>query len=145
MPIPPSEQGQPVVFQAGGGAYGLELAARYADGVYANPHTLEDGQSRRNALREAAGRAGRDPDEVKMFAGFMPTVASSRRAALDRRRLLDESVDLRQRVRYLGDMIGLPLDPARLDEPLTARELADAVPSPHDRRSARALAVARGG
>ena len=75
LPIPPSEQGQPVVFQAGGGANGLELAARYASGVYANPYTIEDGQAQRAALRDAAERAGRDPDEVKLFAGFMPSIA----------------------------------------------------------------------
>ncbi|WP_244206675.1 NtaA/DmoA family FMN-dependent monooxygenase [Streptomyces swartbergensis] len=115
LPIPPSEQGQPVIFQAGGGSYGLELAGRYADGVYANPYTIEDGQAQRQALHDAAKRAGRDPDEVKMFAGFMPTIAPSRRAALDRRRFLNESVDLRQRVRYLGAMIGLPLTYDQID------------------------------
>ena len=80
-----------------------------------------------------------------MLAGFMPTIAPSRQAALQRRRFLDEVVDLHQRVRYLGAMIGLPLDPAQLDEPLTTDQLADAKPSPHDPRSARALEVARKG
>ncbi|MEU1275456.1 NtaA/DmoA family FMN-dependent monooxygenase [Streptomyces sp. NPDC005799] len=141
LSIPPSERGQPVIFQAGGGLNGLELAGRYADGVYVNPHTVEDGQ----AQRDAAKRAGRDPDEVKMFAGFMPTIAASRRAALDRRRFLDESVDLHQRVCYLGAMIGLPLGYDQIDERLTDSQLADAVPSPHDPRSARALEVAREG
>lgn len=145
LPIPPSEQGQPVIFQAGGGSYGLELAGRYASGVYANPYTIEDARAQREALRDAAKRAGRDPDEVKMLAGFMPTVAPSREAALERRRFLDEVVDLHQRVRYLGAIIGLPLGTGQLDEPLTAQQLADAVPSPHDPRSARALKVARKG
>ena len=67
LPIPPSEQGQPVIFQAGGGEYGLELAGRYASGVYANPYTVEDARAQRQALRDAAKRAGRDPDEVKML------------------------------------------------------------------------------
>ncbi|MDI5911705.1 MULTISPECIES: NtaA/DmoA family FMN-dependent monooxygenase [Streptomyces] len=145
LPIPPSEQGQPVIFQAGGGSYGLELAGRYASGVYANPYTIEDARAQRQALRDAATRAGRDPDEAKMLAGFMPTIAPSRQAALQRRRFLDEVVDLHQRVRYLGAMIGLPLGPDQLDEPLTADQLADAQPSPHDPRSARALEVAREG
>lgn len=74
LPIPPSEQGQPVIFQAGGGSYGLELAGRYASGVYANPYTIEDARAQRQALRDAAKRAGRDPEEVKMLAGFMPTI-----------------------------------------------------------------------
>ncbi|ANS62865.1 nitrilotriacetate monooxygenase [Streptomyces lincolnensis] len=145
LPIPPSEQGQPVIFQAGGGSYGLELAGRHASGVYANPYTIEDARAQRQALRDAAKRAGRDPDEVKMLAGFMPTIAPSRQAALQRRRFLDEVVDLDQRVRYLGAMIGLSLGPGRLDEPLTADQLADAIPSPHDPRSTRALEVAREG
>lgn len=47
LPIPPSEQGQPVIFQAGGGSYGLELAGRYAGGVYANPMTIDDAIAQR--------------------------------------------------------------------------------------------------
>jgi alkanesulfonate monooxygenase SsuD/methylene tetrahydromethanopterin reductase-like flavin-dependent oxidoreductase (luciferase family) len=144
-PIPPSEQGQPVVFQAGGGANGLEPAARYASGVYANPYSIEEGRAHRLALREAAERAGRDPDEIKLFAGFMPGVAADRRAALDRRRRLDESIDLDQRVIHLGAMLGLRLDPAQLEQPLTGRQLAGARADPSDPRSARALAVARKG
>ncbi|MEU5872190.1 NtaA/DmoA family FMN-dependent monooxygenase [Glycomyces sp. NPDC047369] len=145
LPIPPSEQGQPVLFQAGGGPDGSALAARFADGVYSNPYTIEAAQAQRRILRSAAERAGRDPDDVKMFAGFMPTIAASRHAALERRRFLDESVDLPQRVRYLGTMIGLPLDADRIDEPLTAHQLTAARPHPRDPRSARALEVAREG
>jgi FMN-dependent oxidoreductase (nitrilotriacetate monooxygenase family) len=145
LPIPPSEQGQPVVFQAGGGGNGLEMAARYATGVYANPFTIEEGRAHRDALRSAAERAGRNPDEVKLFAGFMPSVASSRRAALDRRIALDESVDLHHRVRYLGAMIGLELTPAQLDEPLNVRQLDVARANLGDPRAARALEVAREG
>ncbi|MDX3452043.1 hypothetical protein PV396_08785 [Streptomyces sp. ME02-8801-2C] len=107
--------------------------------------TIGDGVAQRHALRDAAKRAGRDPDEVKMFAGFMPTVAASRQAALQRRPFPDESVDQRQRVRNLGAMIGLPLDYGQIDEPLSTSQLADATPSPHDPRSARALEVAREG
>ncbi|MEU4563454.1 NtaA/DmoA family FMN-dependent monooxygenase [Actinoplanes sp. NPDC023936] len=145
LPIPPSEQGQPVIFQAGGGGNGLELAARYASGVYANPYRIEEGIAHRTALRKAAEQAGRDPDEVKLFAGFMPSVAPDKRTALDRRRRLDESIDLDQRVAYLGAMLGLRLSPAQLEQPLTDRQLAEARANPSDPRSARALAVAREG
>jgi FMN-dependent oxidoreductase (nitrilotriacetate monooxygenase family) len=145
LPIPPSEQGQPVVFQAGGGGNGLAVAARYANGVYANPFCIEEGRAHRTALRAAAESVGRNPDEVKLFAGFMPSIASSRRAALDRRRRLDEVVDLEQRVVYLGAMLGLRIDPAQLDEPLTAAQLAAARPSPGDPRAPHALQVAREG
>lgn len=145
LPIPPSEQGQPVIFQAGGGANGLELAGRYADGVYANPFDIASAKAQREELRAAAVAAGRDADDVKLFAGFMPTVGATKRDALDRRRRLDESVDLRQRVGYLGAMIGVPLRYEDIDEPVPAHLLARAVASPGDPRSPRALEVAREG
>ncbi|WP_445442379.1 NtaA/DmoA family FMN-dependent monooxygenase [Clavibacter sp. km1a] len=145
LPIPPSEQGQPVIFQAGGGQNGLELAGRYADGVYANPFDIPSARAQRDALRAAAVAAGRDADDIKMFAGFMPTVAATKREALDRRRFLDESLDLRQRVAYLGHMIGLPLTYDAIDEPVPAELLARAVASPGDPRAVRALEVVREG
>ena len=90
LPIPPSEQGQPVIFSAGGGGNGLELAGRYASGVIGAVFTIEDARNQREALREAARRAGRNPDEVKFFAGVMPAIATTKRAALDRRVALGE-------------------------------------------------------
>lgn len=145
LPLPPSEQGQPVIFQAGGGQNGLELAARYADGVYANPFDIASAKAQRDELRAAAVAAGRDADDVKLFAGFMPTVGATKRDALDRRRKLDESVDLRQRVGYLGAMIGVPLRYEDIDDPIPAHLLARATASPGDPRSPRALEVAREG
>ncbi|RYE88714.1 MAG: LLM class flavin-dependent oxidoreductase, partial [Myxococcales bacterium] len=144
LPIPPSEQGQPVLFQAGGGDSGLEVAGRYAGGVIGATFRIEDARAQRTALREAARRAGRDPDEVKYFAGVMPALGPTRRAALDRRgALLAEA--LPERVAYLGSMLGLRLDLAQLDQPLTSAQLAAARPSARDPRSGHALAIAREG
>lgn len=143
--IPPSEQGQPVIFQAGGGQEGIELAGMYADGVYANPYTIESGRALREALRASAVAAGRDADDVKMFAGFMPTVADSKADALARRRRLDESIDLRHRIQYLGAMLGLRLSYDDIDRPVPGDMLARAVANPADPRSERALEVVREG
>ena len=79
-PSHPSEQGQPVIFSAGGGGNGAELAGRYASGVIGAVFTIEDARNQREALREAARRAGREPDEVKFFAGVMPAIAATKRA-----------------------------------------------------------------
>ena len=80
-----------------------------------------------------------------MFAGFMPSIAPTHRAGLDRRRQLDESIDLDQRVRHLGALLGLHLEPGQIDQPLSTDQLAQAHASPLDPRSARALEVAREG
>lgn len=144
LPIPPSEQGQPVVFSAGGGENGIELAGRYANAVIGATFTIEDARQQREAYREAARRAGRNPDEVKFFAGVMPAIAPTKRAALDRRVALGE-LTAPARVPYLGSMLGLNLDVSQIDEPLRPGQLAAAHASPYDPRSTRALEVAREG
>jgi len=144
LPIPPSEQGQPVIFSAGGGGNGAELAGRYASGVIGAVFTIEDARNQREALREAARRAGREPDEVKFFAGVMPAIGKTKRDALDRRVALGE-LTAPARARYLGSMLNLTIDASQLDEPLTPTQLAAASPSLFDPRSVRALEVAREG
>ncbi|MGO4587485.1 NtaA/DmoA family FMN-dependent monooxygenase [Paenarthrobacter sp. 2TAF44] len=142
--IPPSEQGQPVVFHAGGSANALELAGRYASGVIGAAFTINDARAQRAAFREAAERAGRDPDELKFFAGLMTTIAKDKREGLDRRITLSGRISP-QRASYLGQMLGLGLDPAQLDEPLSQEQLSKARPSAGDPRSANALRIASEG
>lgn len=142
--IPPSEQGQPVVFHAGGSPNAHAFAGRYANAVIGAAFTIDDARVQRDAFRATAERAGRDPDEIKFFAGLMTTIASDRRAALDRRIGLSERI-FPQRAAYLGQMLGIRIDPARLDEPLSLEQLAKARPSPADPRSAYALKIAREG
>lgn len=144
LPIPPSEQGQLVLFSAGGGKYGLTIAGRYASGVIGSTFSIDDARAQREAAREAARQAGRDPDEVKFFAGLMPAIAPTVRAAVERRKVLGAST-FPARVPYLGQMLGLRIDAGQIDEPLTAEQLADARPSPYDPRASRALEVARQG
>lgn len=142
--IPPSEQGQPVIFHAGGSGNALDLAGRFANVVIGASFTIEDARAQRTAFREAALRTGRDPDEIKFIAGLMTTLAPDRRAALDRRIMLMERT-FPQRVGYLEHMLGIELDAFQLDQPISQKQLAVARPSRRDPRAAHALKVAREG
>ncbi|MBF4567209.1 NtaA/DmoA family FMN-dependent monooxygenase [Plantibacter sp. VKM Ac-2880] len=144
LPIPPSEQGQPVLFSAGGGDYGLTIAGRYASGVIGSTFSIDDARAQREAARRAASDAGRNPDEIKFFAGIMPAIAPTVREAVDRRLALGVDT-FPQRVPYLGQMLGLRLDPRRIDDPLTDDELDVARANPYDPRAPRALEIARQG
>ena len=142
--IPPSEQGQPVIFHAGGSPNAHALAGRFANVVIGATFTIEDARAQRTAFRNAAEQAGRDPDEIKFIAGLMTIIAPDRRAALDRRVALTGRT-FPQRVRYLEQMLGVPLDADRLDKPLSPQQLAAARPSPMDPRSRNALKIAKEG
>lgn len=142
--IPPSEQGQPVIFHAGGSPNAHTLAGRYANAMIGAAFSMEDARAQRTALRNAAEQAGRDPEEVKYLSGLMTTLTADRRSALDRRTAMTGR-SYSQRAGYLGQMLGLRIDPARLDEPLTPAQLAAAHPSPGDPRSAHALKIAKEG
>ncbi|SDO48145.1 NtaA/DmoA family FMN-dependent monooxygenase [Alkalicoccus daliensis] len=149
LPIPPSEQGQPVIFQAGGGEEGLELAGKYASGVYANPYDIDSAREHRKALRQSATRFGRNPDDIKMYAGFMFSIGATEEEGLERRRqLMSFNPDeIPGRVSYLGSMVGLRLSvhSMDIDQPLPADLLEHAYANPQDPRSPRALQLLKKG
>ena len=142
--IPPSEQGQPIIFHAGGSPNAHQLAGRFANVVIGAAFTIEDARAQRNLFRAAAKSYGRDPDEIKYIAGLMTTIAKDRRTALDRRIQLGGDL-LTKRLGYLQQMLGIPLDSSRMNEPLSAAQLETARPSRYDPRSANALKIAKEG
>ncbi|MGW5213431.1 NtaA/DmoA family FMN-dependent monooxygenase [Streptomyces sp. NPDC004051] len=143
--LPPSPQGQPVVFQAGGGGNGLALAGAYANAVYNNPFDLSSATAHWQAVRRAAEAYGRNPDHMTVFNGIVTSVASTEREALQRRRELDELGDLPSKVAYLGTQIGVPLTMDDLDEPVHEELLRDAHAHPGDPRAPLALRLAKEG
>lgn len=149
LPIPPSEQGQPVIFQAGGGQEGLELAGRFASGVYANPYNIQSAKEHREAIRQSAIQFGRDPDDIKMFAGFMFSLGATEEEALMRRKQLMDfnPEEIPGRVSYLGSMINVPLSihSVDIDQPLTTEQLQYAYASPMDPRAPKALQLLQQG
>lgn len=144
LEIPPSKQGQPVVFHAGQSPHSLALAGRFANAVIGNTHSIADSIRQRSNVRRAAEQEGRNPDDIKYFAGISPTIAPTKREALDRRGLFVEP-NIHQQVGYLGMMLGIPLTMTDLDRSLNASELAAARATPSDPRSATALEIARDG
>ena len=145
LPIPPSKQGQPVIFTAGGSEETLKILGRYANGLYTNPYDMETASVYREIFREGAKRFGRDPNEIKVFPGIIPSIAPTKEEALERRRQLDRNGDLRGRVQYLGSMIGVPLSYEQIDQPVPEQMLKHAFANPHDPRSPRALELVKTG
>lgn len=147
LPIPPTPQGQPPIFQAGGGQNGVELAGKFASGVYANPFTIEEAREHRFRLKKSAEKHGRNPNYINMFSGFMFSIADTKEEALAwRRQLLDYMGDeFWGQVNYLGMMLGLDLQGFDVNLPLPEKIRNWVTPNPYDPRSIRAVELVKEG
>lgn len=134
--LPPSPQGQPIIFQAGGGQAGLQLASRFADATFSHSYSIADAQAYWQQFKQLLHAANRNPDEVVVYTGMLTSVASTEEEALRRRAQLDELGGvLQQRVYYLGKMLNIDLSEVGVDEPVPREIRVQAVPSPYDPRS----------
>jgi FMN-dependent oxidoreductase (nitrilotriacetate monooxygenase family) len=145
LPVPPSEQGQPVIIMPASSGYGLQAAARYANVIIGMPSSIEEGRAQRDTVRQAAAQAGRNPEDITFlaFAGF--TVGDTEREALDAHRVLDAHIDIRGPLARLSAYLGLHQQLTQPDEPLTPAQLAAVRAHPQDARSARAVELAKAG
>ncbi|WNS77780.1 NtaA/DmoA family FMN-dependent monooxygenase [Domibacillus sp. DTU_2020_1001157_1_SI_ALB_TIR_016] len=145
LPIPPSEQGQPVVVMPAGSSYGLQAAAMYANVIIGRPSSIEESRALRNTVRNAAEQAGRNADEVKLitFAGF--TIGDTKREALDKRAALDDKTDIHGQLRLLSAYLGLNEELTQTDEPLTEAQLAAVHAHPLDTTSQHVVELAKAG
>ncbi|MGJ9459864.1 NtaA/DmoA family FMN-dependent monooxygenase [Oceanobacillus sp. CF4.6] len=145
LPIPPSKQGQPVIFTAGGSEETLKILGRYANGLYTNPYDSKTASGYREIFRKGAKRFGRNPNEIKVFPGIIPSIAPTKEEALERRRQLDRNTDLRGKLQYLGSMIGLSLSYNQIDQPVPKEMLEHAYANSQDPRSSYALELVKTG
>lgn len=143
--LPPSPQGMPVVFTAGGGSQGFDFAVTKANAMYNNPPTLEYAIHFWNEISSQLKRIGRKPEEFTVFNGIGVSVASSEQEALNRRAKLDDLGDLPARFHYLSHMLGIPLQGMSLDAKIPAEIMKVARPNFHDYRSKYAYELAMKG
>lgn len=142
LPIPPSPQGQPVIFQAGGGREGLELAASYASGIYSIVDDLDSGHEHRKNLNETCKMVGRNPEEVNVFMGINVTIGQTYQEAYERQvenlNLHDENV-LEQTLYHLSALVGVSIPSNLLHVPLSNELLSRLQPHPYHLHSKTAV------
>jgi alkanesulfonate monooxygenase SsuD/methylene tetrahydromethanopterin reductase-like flavin-dependent oxidoreductase (luciferase family) len=79
----PSVQRTPVLYQAGSSGRGQRFAARHAESVFVAATSKADVARSVRALREELGKAGRRPDDVKVFMVASVIVAPTSAEARD--------------------------------------------------------------
>ncbi|MDD9269054.1 LLM class flavin-dependent oxidoreductase [Paenibacillus sp. GCM10023248] len=111
-----SQQGYPVIFQAGSSESGRNLAAKSADAVYTGHETFEEARQFYQDVKSRAAAYGRNPDEVLIFPGIGPIVGRTAEEAERKYQEIAELVTIDQALNYLGryfehhDFSQYPLD-----------------------------------
>jgi FMN-dependent oxidoreductase (nitrilotriacetate monooxygenase family) len=97
-----SQQGQPVIFQAGDSSEGRDLGAAIADGAFAASADFEAGQRYYADLKARAAARGRNPDHIVVLPGLFPVLADTDEEAQAIAREQTEELDLDKLLVQLG-------------------------------------------
>ncbi|MEJ5914455.1 LLM class flavin-dependent oxidoreductase [Pseudokineococcus sp. 1T1Z-3] len=133
LTVPRSPQGRPVLFQAGASEAGLDLAARYADGVYAVAHDAETSRAHAREVRRRAAAAGRDPASVAVMPGLVAFVGSSEEEARRHRAALDALLPVEHSLAQLGGFVGQDTSAWDVDAPVPDLPPAESFTGPQGR------------
>ncbi|WLP92296.1 LLM class flavin-dependent oxidoreductase [Gordonia sp. NB41Y] len=127
LTLPRSPQGHPVLFQAGGSTGGLDLAAKYADGVFAAQASLEDALSNAQELRSRLIAHGRPAEAIRIMPGLSFVLGSTEAEARSRNDELNELAGDR-RLAHLAGQLSVDVAELKWDKPLPGWLLEGAAP-----------------
>lgn len=97
-----SAQGQPLIFQAGASGDGIRLAGLYADAVFTNGGSFEDGRTFYRRVKESAEAQGRRADAVKIFPGIGPIVGATEQEAEEKFHEICNLLSIEDALNYLS-------------------------------------------
>lgn len=118
LPLPPSEQGRPIIVQAGGSPEGLELAASYADMVFSSALSLDHGQAFYQDLKNRVAAHGREPDSLKIMPGLTTVIGGTEAEADQRYEELERLAGGDSGLGRLSEIMQIPRDEIELDQEL---------------------------
>jgi N-acetyl-S-(2-succino)cysteine monooxygenase len=113
-----SPQGRPVIVHAGQSEDGREVAARFAEVIFAVQQEKEPAGAFYADIKARAVKHGRSPDHVKIMPGVMTAVGRTRAEAEDKYARLQALIHPALGVKLLSSFIGMDVSPYPLDGPL---------------------------
>jgi len=132
LTVPRPPQGHPVMFQAGASEQGRDLAARYAEAIYAVAYDLPSAQAYYQDIKRRVRAAGRRAP-VPIMPGLVTYVGSSEAEALAKQAELDALLPVESSLRQLQTFIEQDCMDWELDAPVPPLPALDAFKGPKGR------------
>ncbi|MDR5784629.1 LLM class flavin-dependent oxidoreductase [Caballeronia sp. LZ065] len=124
LTVPRSEQGHPVVLQAGQSGRGMQFAGRWAELIFTVYPSFEAGKKQYQTLRSAIANAGRDPDTVKIAPECKIIVAESESLAQEQREMVASTSRTIDSLTLLCEVLNVDFSKRPYELPFTDEELA---------------------
>ena len=114
----PSIQRTPVLYQAGTSPRGRAFAGRHAECVFISARDKATARNAVRALRAEAVRAGRRPDDIKVFVGVAVVPGRTRAEAEEKREEYLRYASPEAGLAHFSASTGIDFDRYELDEPI---------------------------
>jgi FMN-dependent oxidoreductase (nitrilotriacetate monooxygenase family) len=121
--VPRSQQGHPVIIQAGMSGRGQRFAGRWGEVIFAGGGELERAKQGYARLKGEAERAGRDPDSMVICTLALPVCAATRAEAEDKMALIETLPLEIDSLSLLSEALNFDFASKGLDEPFSTEEL----------------------
>lgn len=135
LTVPRTPQGRPVLIQAGASEDGRNLAAQWAEAIYAVAFDLTAGQDYYRDVKRRIAAWGRSPDATAILPGLVTYIGSTEAEARAKKAEMDALLPVEHSLRELGLFIGQDCSDWDVDAPIPELPDLDEVTVPKGRYS----------
>jgi FMN-dependent oxidoreductase (nitrilotriacetate monooxygenase family) len=121
--VPRSEQGHPVIIQAGQSGRGKAFAARWGELIFANYPNIEMAKKNYAEFKDDIARHGRDPESVRVAPSTYVVAAATRAEAEDKMAAIDKLPLEVDALSLLSEALNFDFSTKGMDEPFTDEEM----------------------
>ena len=121
--VPRSDQGHPVIIQAGASGRGQRFAGRWGEVIFTAARNLTAAREGYAAVRNEAAKAGRDPEAMFLCNLTTPVCGATRAEAEDKMALINKLPLQIDALSLLAEALNYDFASKDLDAPLTTEEL----------------------
>jgi FMN-dependent oxidoreductase (nitrilotriacetate monooxygenase family) len=121
--VPRSQQGHPVIIQAGASGRGQRFAGRWGEVIFTAARNLAGAKQGYEAVRNEAAKAGRDPDQMFLCNLTTPVCGATKSEAEDKMALIEKLPLQIDALSLLSEGLNYDFASKDIDEPLTTAEL----------------------